>query len=77
MNVTQYTRPRRATAAAVAALTTTLALAAGCWVVSIRQVNGMGMGTATRLGPLALAMAGFGLLILIAPGLVPGLTPPM
>jgi predicted metal-binding membrane protein len=27
--------------------------------------------------PLALAIAGFGFLILVAPGSVPGLTPPM
>ncbi|HUB38726.1 MAG TPA: DUF2182 domain-containing protein [Streptosporangiaceae bacterium] len=53
MNVIQYARPRRATAPAAAALTTTLALAAACWVVSIRQMNGMDMGTATRLGSFA------------------------
>jgi predicted metal-binding membrane protein len=57
MTVTQYTRPRRATAAAAAALTTTLALAAACWVISIRQMNGMDMGTATRLGSFAFFIA--------------------
>ena len=57
MTVTQYSRPRRATAAAAAALTTTLALAAACWVVSIRQMNGMDMGTATRLGSFAFFIA--------------------
>lgn len=57
MNVTQYTPPRRAAAAAAAALTTTLALAAACWVVSIRQMNGMDMGTATRLGSFAFFIA--------------------
>jgi predicted metal-binding membrane protein len=57
MTVTQYTRPRRATAAAATALTTTLALAAACWVVSIRQMNGMDMGTATRLGSFAFFVA--------------------
>jgi predicted metal-binding membrane protein len=56
MNVTQCP-PRRATAAAVAALTTTLALAAACWVVSIRQMNSMDMGTATQLGSFAFFIA--------------------
>jgi predicted metal-binding membrane protein len=31
----------------------TLALAAGCWLVSIVEMRGMDMGTATRLGSLA------------------------
>ena len=57
MDVSQYTPPRRATAAAAAALTTTLALAAGCWGVSIRQMHGMDMGTATRLGSFAFFIA--------------------
>jgi predicted metal-binding membrane protein len=41
------------TAGTVAALTATLGLAAGCWVVAIRQMNGMDMGVATRLGSFA------------------------
>jgi predicted metal-binding membrane protein len=53
MNVIQYIPTRRATSAAAAALTTTLALAAACWVISIRQMTGMDMGTATRLGSFA------------------------
>ena len=57
MNVTQYTRPRRATAAAAVALTATLPLAAACWLVSILQMNGMDMGTATRLGSFAFFIA--------------------
>ena len=57
MNVTQYTPTRRTTAAAAAALTTTLALAAACWVISIQQMNGMDMGTATRLGSFAFFIA--------------------
>jgi predicted metal-binding membrane protein len=31
-------------------LTATLGLAAGCWVVAVRLMNGMDMGVATRLG---------------------------
>jgi predicted metal-binding membrane protein len=34
-------------------LTATLGLAAVCWVVSVRQMNGMDMGVATRLGSFA------------------------
>jgi predicted metal-binding membrane protein/DNA-binding MarR family transcriptional regulator len=36
-----------------AALTVTLGLAAASWVVAIRQMNGMDMGVATRLGSFA------------------------
>jgi len=38
------------TAATAAALTATLGLAAASWVVVARQMNGMDMGVATRLG---------------------------
>lgn len=55
--VIQNTLPHRATAATAAALTTTLALAAACWVISIRQMTGMDMGTATRLGSFAFFIA--------------------
>ena len=57
MNVTQYTPAGRATAAVAAALAATLALAAVCWAISIRQMNGMDMGTATRLGSFAFFIA--------------------
>jgi predicted metal-binding membrane protein len=56
MNLTQDTLRRPAVATA-AALTTTLALGAACWVVSIRQMTGMDMGTATRLGSFAFFIA--------------------
>jgi predicted metal-binding membrane protein len=36
-----------------AALTVTLGLAAACWVVTVRQMSGMNMGVATRLGSFA------------------------
>jgi len=39
-------------AATAAALTGTLGLAAVCWVIAVWQMNGMDMGTATRLGSL-------------------------
>ena len=38
---------------AAATLTTTLGLAAACWVVSVRLMTGMDMGVATRLGSFA------------------------
>jgi predicted metal-binding membrane protein len=44
-------RPRPA--AAVAALIGILVLTAGCWIISVRQMTGMDMGVATRLGSLA------------------------
>ena len=56
-------RPRSAamtgagTAATAAALTATLGLAAASWVVAVRQMNGMDMGVATRLGSFAFFVA--------------------
>jgi predicted metal-binding membrane protein len=41
---------RATPAATAAALTGTLGLAAGCWVIAVWQMNGMDMGTATQLG---------------------------
>jgi len=40
-------------AATAGTLTATLALTAACWVVAIRQMTGMNMGVATRLGTFA------------------------
>ncbi len=57
MNVTQGTRTSRARGAAAVALTTTLVLAAACWIISIRQMTGMDMGTATQLGSFAFFIA--------------------
>ncbi len=45
------------TTATAAALTTTLGLAAASWVVAARQMNGMDMGVATRLGSFAFFIA--------------------
>jgi predicted metal-binding membrane protein len=44
---------RTGTAATAAALTVTLGLAAAAWVVAVRQMSGMDMGVATRLGSFA------------------------
>jgi len=45
------------TAAAAAALAATLGLAAASWVVAVRQMDGMDMGVATRLGSFAFFVA--------------------
>jgi predicted metal-binding membrane protein len=45
------------TGATAAALTATLGLAAACWVVAVRQMNGMDMGVATALGSFAFFVA--------------------
>jgi predicted metal-binding membrane protein len=48
----------RATPGALAAaLTGTLGLAAACWVIAVRQMHGMDMGTATRLGSFGFFLA--------------------
>jgi predicted metal-binding membrane protein len=41
------------TAHGLTALSTTLALAAACWVVAVSQMDGMNMGVATELGSFA------------------------
>lgn len=48
---------RRGTAGTVAALTATLGVAAGAWVVAVRQMNGMDMGVATDLGSFTFFIA--------------------
>jgi predicted metal-binding membrane protein len=59
--------------ATAAALIVTLGLAAGCWVVAVRQMNGMDMGTATRLGSFRFFVAGWVLMMaaMMLPGAVP------
>jgi predicted metal-binding membrane protein len=60
-------------AATAAALAGTLGLAAACWVIAVWQMNGMDMGTATRLGSFAF-FAGVWVAMMAAmmlPGAVP------
>ena len=64
---------RTGTAATAAALTVTLGLAAASWVVAVRQMSGMDMGVATRLGSFAF-FAGLWVTMMAAmmlPGAVP------
>src|SRR6202035_455125 len=61
------------TAATAAVLTLTLGLAAACWVVAVRQMSGMNMGVATRLGSFAFFIAAWG--AMMAAMMLPGAAP--
>jgi predicted metal-binding membrane protein len=61
------------TAATAAALTATLGLAAASWVVAVRQMNGMDMGVATRLGSFAFFIAVW--VTMMAAMMLPGAAP--
>ena len=61
------------TAATAAALSVTLGLAAASWVVAVRQMNGMDMGVATRLGSFAFFAAGW--VLMMAAMMLPGAAP--
>jgi len=64
---------RDKTAATVAALTVTLGVAAVCWFAAVRQLSGMDMGVATRLG----SFASFTVLwvVMMAAMMLPGTVP--
>ena len=69
----QVSGVRTGTAATAAALAVTLGLAAAAWVVAVRQMSGMDMGVATRLGSFAF-FAGVWVTMMAAmmlPGAVP------
>jgi predicted metal-binding membrane protein len=61
------------TSAGTAALTATLGLAAGSWVVAVRQMNGMDMGVATPLGSFAFFVAIW--MSMMAAMMLPGAAP--
>jgi predicted metal-binding membrane protein len=61
------------TAAVTTALVTTLGFAAAAWVVAVRQMNGMDMGVATRLGPLGSFLALW--VAMMAAMMLPGAVP--
>ena len=61
------------TAATAAALSVTLGLAAASWVVAVRQMNGMDMGVATRLGSFAFFAALW--VLMMAAMMLPGAAP--
>src|SRR5712692_3428890 len=60
-------------AGTAAALTATLGLAAASWVVAVRQINGMDMGAATRLGSFAFFVALW--VAMMAAMMLPGAAP--
>jgi predicted metal-binding membrane protein len=64
---------RTGTAATAAALTVTLGLAAVAWVVAVRQMSGMDMGVATRLGSFAFFAAAW--VTMMAAMMLPGAVP--
>jgi predicted metal-binding membrane protein len=64
---------RAGTAATAAALTVTLGLAAASWVVAVRQMSGMDMGVATRLGSFAFFAAAW--VTMMAAMMLPGAVP--
>ena len=61
------------TAATAAALAATLGLAAAAWVVTVRQMTGMDMGVATRLGSFAFFIAAWAWMM--AAMMLPGAAP--
>jgi predicted metal-binding membrane protein len=61
------------TAATASALTATLGLAAASWVVAVRQMNGMDMGVATRLGSFSFFVAVW--VSMMAAMMLPGAAP--
>lgn len=63
------------TVAAAAALTATLGVTAGCWIVAIDQMRGMDMGVATRLGSFTFFGASW--ISMMAAMMLPGAIPAM
>jgi len=61
------------TSTRTAALTATLGVAAACWVVAVRQMQGMDMGAATELGSLAFFMGAW--VPMMAAMMLPGAVP--
>lgn len=64
---------RATPAATAAALTGTLGLAAACWVIAVRQMHGMDMGTATQLGSFGFFIAVW--VAMMAAMMLPGTAP--
>ena len=69
---TTFPTVRRA-ATAAAALAATIGLAAASWVIAVRQMHGMDMGVATRLGSFASFIAVW--VVMMAAMMLPGAAP--
>jgi predicted metal-binding membrane protein len=65
--------PAARPAATAAALTAMLGVAAVCWVVAVRQMAGMDMGVATKLGSLGFFIAVW--VVMMAAMMLPGAAP--
>jgi predicted metal-binding membrane protein len=65
--------PGGLTNATAAALVMTLGLAAACWVIAVRQMNGMDMGVSTRLGSFGFFFAVW--MAMMAAMMLPGAAP--
>ena len=65
--------PTARTAATAAALAATAGLAAASWVIAVRQMHGMDMGVATRLGSFATFIAVW--VVMMAAMMLPGAAP--
>jgi predicted metal-binding membrane protein len=61
------------TAATAAALAATLGIAGACWIVAVRQMDGMDMGAATELGSFTFFIALW--VAMMAAMMLPGATP--
>jgi predicted metal-binding membrane protein len=73
MSMVQRRDAAPTTTLGLAALTTTLGLAAAAWVVAVRQMNGMDMGVATRLGSFTFFIALW--ISMMAAMMLPGAAP--
>jgi predicted metal-binding membrane protein len=67
------TSPARRDLARAVTPAVTLGIAAGCWVVTVRQTDGMDMGGATELGPFAPFVGLW--LVMMAAMMLPAATP--
>ena len=65
--------PGARAAVTAATLAATLGLAALCWVIAVRQMSGMDMGVATRLGSLPFFMSVW--VVMMAAMMLPGAAP--
>jgi predicted metal-binding membrane protein len=70
------TRPLTTTTAAAAALSATITIAAAAWILAIRQMIGMNMGTGTELGSLGFFIAVWSLMMaaMMLPGAAPAVS---
>jgi predicted metal-binding membrane protein len=69
----KFAMTRATTSATTTTLTATLGLSGACWVLAVREMNGMNMGVATQLGSFAFFCAVW--ILMMAAMMLPGATP--